>query len=83
MPVRAAWARRRFSSRGAAAAACPSTLNPRAIQWMRSAALWRESAVEILASGVVPGAMGGHGLMGLCYCYARKYNVPVEQRFDL
>ena len=49
------------------------------------AAIWmaQESAVKLFVAGIIPGAIGGFALMGLCYYYARKHNFPVEQRFDL
>ena len=41
------------------------------------------SIVQLFVSGIVPGLLGGFGLMGVAYWYARRYNFPVEQVFNL
>jgi tripartite ATP-independent transporter DctM subunit len=47
------------------------------------AAMAEVSVVQMFVAGIIPGIVGGLGLMGLCYYYARKYNFPVEQAFQL
>jgi len=39
--------------------------------------------VQLFGSGVGPGLIGGFGLMGAAYWYARRYNFPIEQAFSL
>jgi tripartite ATP-independent transporter DctM subunit len=34
-------------------------------------------------AGFVPGVIGGAGLMGTAYWFARRYNLPVEEAFNL
>jgi tripartite ATP-independent transporter DctM subunit len=37
----------------------------------------------LFVAGIIPGVIGGLGLMALCYYYARKYNFPVEESLQL
>jgi tripartite ATP-independent transporter DctM subunit len=39
--------------------------------------------VQMFIAGIIPGMIGGLGLMALCYYYARKYYFPVEEAFQL
>jgi tripartite ATP-independent transporter DctM subunit len=71
------------------AAACTSSaaslaiIIPPSIPMILYAAMAQESAVKIFVAGIIPGVLGGLALMALCYYYARKYNFPVEQRFQI
>jgi tripartite ATP-independent transporter DctM subunit len=47
------------------------------------AAMAEQSAVKLFVAGIIPGIIGGLGLMALCYYYARKYNFPVEEALQL
>ena len=41
------------------------------------------SIVQLFVAGVVPGVLGGFSMMLLCYWFARRYNWPVEETFQL
>jgi tripartite ATP-independent transporter DctM subunit len=43
-----------------------------------------ETSVEqLFVAGFLPGLLGGLGLMAVAYYFARRYDFPVEQAFDL
>lgn len=56
---------------------------PPSIPMILYAAMAEQSVVKMFIAGFIPGFLGGIGLMLLSYYYARKYNFPVEQRFQL
>ncbi len=41
------------------------------------------SIVQLFIAGVVPGIIGGLGMMILAYIFARRYNLPIEEGFQL
>jgi len=41
------------------------------------------SVEQLFVAGVVPGLMGAAGLMFVAYLFARRYNLPVEEAFNL
>jgi tripartite ATP-independent transporter DctM subunit len=71
------------------AAACTSSaaslaiIIPPSIPMLLYAAMAQVSPVQMFVAGIIPGVIGGVGLMGLCYHYARKYNFPVEETLQL
>lgn len=56
---------------------------PPSIPMILYAAMAEVSVVKMFVAGIVPGVIGGLGMFALCYYYARKYNFPVEQAFQL
>jgi tripartite ATP-independent transporter DctM subunit len=79
--------RRGYSKEFAAAVTSSSAslaiIIPPSIPMILYAAMAEESAVKLFIAGIIPGVIGGLGLMALCYYYARKYNFPVEEAFQL
>ncbi|QIE56786.1 TRAP transporter large permease [Pikeienuella piscinae] len=41
------------------------------------------SIEQLFVAGVAPGLLGAAGLMGVAYYFARRYNLPVEEAFNL
>ncbi|MEF2553745.1 TRAP transporter large permease [Aurantimonas sp. A2-1-M11] len=41
------------------------------------------SIEQLFVAGIVPGLIGAAGLMGVAYYYAVKYNLPMEEAFNL
>ncbi|MDP2621588.1 MAG: TRAP transporter large permease [Hyphomicrobiales bacterium] len=43
-----------------------------------------ETSVEqLFVAGFIPGLLGGMGLMGVAYIFARRYDFPVEETFNI
>ena len=40
------------------------------------------SVVKLFVAGIVPGLIGGFGLMGMSYYLAKRYNLPIEEKFS-
>jgi C4-dicarboxylate transporter, DctM subunit len=55
---------------------------PPSIPMILYAVMADASVVQIFVAGIVPGILGGVGMMGLAYWYARRYNYPVEEVFS-
>lgn len=72
-----------FAAAVTSSSASLAIIIPPSIPMILYAAMAQESAVKIFVAGIIPGVIGGLGLMALCYYYAWKYNFPVEQRFAL
>jgi tripartite ATP-independent transporter DctM subunit len=41
------------------------------------------SVEQLFVAGVVPGLIGAAGLMGVAYAFARRYDLPVEEAFEM
>ena len=72
-----------FAAAVTSSSASLAIIIPPSIPMILYAAMAQESAVKIFVAGIIPGALGGLGLMALSYFYARRYDFPVEQRFNL
>ena len=72
-----------FAAAVTSSSASLAIIIPPSIPMILYAAMAQESTVKLFVAGIIPGVMGGLGLMALCYYYARKHNFPVEQAFQL
>jgi tripartite ATP-independent transporter DctM subunit len=64
-------------------AASAAILIPPSIPMIIYAWMAETSVAKLFFAGFLPGFLAGGSMMGLSYYYARKYSLPVEQRFSL
>jgi tripartite ATP-independent transporter DctM subunit len=74
--------------RGLAAAVMSSSATlaviiPPSIPMILYAVMAETSVVQMFVAGIVPGVLGGAGLMGMAYWFARRYDLPREAAFSL
>jgi C4-dicarboxylate transporter, DctM subunit len=64
-------------------AASAAILIPPSIPMIIYAWMAEVSVAKLFFAGFLPGFIAGGAMMALSYYYARKYNLPVEQKFSL
>jgi C4-dicarboxylate transporter, DctM subunit len=64
-------------------AASAAILIPPSIPMIIYAWMAEVSIAKLFFAGFLPGFIACVAMMGLCYYYARKYNLPVEKKFSL
>jgi tripartite ATP-independent transporter DctM subunit len=63
-------------------AATLAVIIPPSIPMILYAVMAETSVVQLFVAGIVPGALGGLGLMGMAYYFALRYNLPLEERLQ-
>lgn len=64
-------------------AASAAILIPPSIPMIIYAWMAEASVAKLFFAGFLPGFLAGGAMMALSYYYARRYNLPVEQRFSI
>ena len=64
-------------------AATLAVIIPPSIPMILYAVMAETSVVQLFVAGIVPGIMGGAGLMAMAYAFARRYKLPREHAFSL
>ncbi len=62
-------------------AATLAVIIPPSIPMILYAVMAETSVVQMFVAGIVPGLLGGLGLMAMAYWFARRYNLPIEESF--
>ena len=63
-------------------AATLAVIIPPSIPMILYAVMAETSVVQLFVAGIVPGLLGGLGLMGMAYWFAVRYNLPVEEKLQ-
>ncbi|MGE5526024.1 MAG: TRAP transporter large permease [Rhodospirillaceae bacterium] len=63
-------------------AATLAVIIPPSIPMILYAVMAGTSVVEMFVAGIVPGVLGGFCLMAMAYYFARRYNLPVEEKLQ-
>ena len=64
-------------------AATLAVIIPPSIPMILYAVMAETSVVQLFVAGIVPGILGGFGLMGMAYWMARRYDLPREAAFSM
>jgi tripartite ATP-independent transporter DctM subunit len=72
-----------FSAAVTSSAASLAIIIPPSIPMILYAVSANTSVERLFVAGLVPGLLGGLGLMFVAWLFARRYNLPVEEAFNL
>ncbi|GBD44897.1 C4-dicarboxylate TRAP transporter large permease protein DctM [bacterium HR40] len=74
---------RAFAAAVTSSAATLAVIIPPSIPMILYAVMADTSVVKLFVAGIVPGLVGGFGLMAMAWWYARRHGLPIEEGFDL
>ncbi len=72
-----------FSAAVTSSSASLAIIIPPSIPMILYATSANTSVEQLFVAGFVPGLMGAAGLMGVAHMFARRYNLPVEEAFNM
>lgn len=72
-----------FAAAVMSSSATLAVIIPPSIPMVLYAVMAGTSVVQLFVAGIIPGIIGGLGLMGMAYWFARRHNFPVEESFRL
>ncbi len=72
-----------FATAVTSSAATLAVIIPPSIPMILYAVMAQSSVVQLFVAGIIPGILGGFGMMGVSYWFARRYRYPVEEVFHL
>src|SRR6187549_3845216 len=70
-----------FAAASMSSAATLAVIIPPSIPMILYAVMAETSVVQLFVAGIVPGIIGGFGLMGMASWFARRYDLPREEAF--
>ena len=73
----------RFAAALTSSSASLAIIIPPSIPMILYGALSNTSIVQLFVAGIVPGLIGASLLMGMCYYFAVRYDLPREESFSL
>ncbi|EPX78288.1 TRAP transporter large permease [Litoreibacter arenae] len=73
----------RFAAALTSSTASLAIIIPPSIPMILYGALSNTSIVQLFVAGIVPGLLGASLLMGMCYYFAIRYDLPREESFSL
>ena len=71
-----------FAAAITSSSATLAVIIPPSIPMILYAVMADASVVQIFVAGIIPGILGGGGMMALAWWYAKKYDYPVEEVFN-
>ena len=72
-----------FAAAVTSSSATLAVIIPPSIPMILYAVMAQTSVVQLFVAGIVPGIIGGLGMMALSYWFARRYNYPGEETFRI
>ena len=72
-----------FAAAVTSSSASLAVIIPPSIPMILYAVMAQTSVVQLFVAGIVPGIIGGFGMMLVSYIYARRKNFPIEELFNL